>query len=265
MGSINRYYLVEEGPLESRYLFSKRERLEDFYKTINEYNSKKTNKYFIGDLSFNANTRTFYYRKYRKLVDPYNLKILDSITTKLENENSLKFYLNVICNNKIFIAYRVNKRIKLINVFYRKDTKYLNEYFLESKFIEYSNNKDFLKRIFNDSFISSFPFSKNEFDELASYVELECIGSSKYVKDFFEAFCHHNNSSSYINLRYLSNIMREFELSIFNTLEGELVAPDNLDGQLMIDGYEVGCLSHFYEDIRLGEISRDEVLKKLVR
>ena len=73
--SIKRYTLVLEGNLEKRRLFSRRERVEYMYDKIREYNSKKSNPYFIVDLKFNGKTRTLFYRKYIKTNQNLNLKI----------------------------------------------------------------------------------------------------------------------------------------------------------------------------------------------
>lgn len=265
MNKKNRYTIVEEGNLESRHLFSKRYRVEDLYKEIYEYNKNGNNPYFIGDLTFNGKTRTLYYRRYTKLSKSSSLELLDEMSTKLENEESLKKYLGVNSNNKLCIIYKVNKTIKIINIFYKKDIKYLNEYYLESKFIENSKNKKFLKRLLNDSFLSSFPFSKDEFDELVGYVGLGYFASTKHIEDFFRAFCYPNNKRSYINIRYLANFMREYDKSFNIVTEENINYPNQIEGQVLMDGYEVGCLEFFNEDIKLGEISREEVIKKLIR
>ena len=113
MRKVGRYILVEELNLEKRHLFSYKERVEDLYKKINEYNNKKDNPYFIGDLTFNWKTRTLYYRRYRKITKPSSLNILDDVTTKLENEASLKKKFKIENDNILFVAYRVNRKIKL--------------------------------------------------------------------------------------------------------------------------------------------------------
>lgn len=265
MNKKNRYTIVLEGHLENRHLFSRKMRVEDLYKEIYEYNKNNNNPYFIGDLTFNGKTRTLYYRRYTKLSKPSNLELLDEMTTKLENEESLKKYLNINNRNKLFITYKVNKVIKNINIFYKKDIKYLNEYYLESKFIENSKNKKFLRRLLNDSFLSSFPLSKDEFDGLVGYVGLGYFASTKYIEDFFRAFCYPNNKRSYINIRYLANFMREFDKS-FNIVTEEIINyPNQIEGQVMIDNYNVGSLSNFYEDIKMNEICEEEVIKKLIR
>ena len=266
MRKVGRYILVEELNLEKRHLFSYKERVEDLYKKINEYNNKKDNPYFIGDLTFNWKTRTLYYRRYRKITKPSSLNILDDVTTKLENEASLKKKFKIENDNRLFVAYRVNRKIKFLDIFYKKDVKYLNEYYLESKFIEYSKDIKFLKIIINNNLISSFKFSLNEYEALFYHVNNGFLMNSKPVIDLVQAFIRPNGVKSYINFRFLSSLIREYE-STLNAVEEEkpIFYSDEIDDQIMINGYEVGILSHFNEDLKMGEIKKDKVIKKLIR
>lgn len=263
MSIVRRYTLVLEGKIEKRHLFSRKERVEEICKKIEDYNSVRSNPYFIGDLIFNRKTRTLEYRKYTKISKPSTLSEIDYMTTKLEDESSLKRILHVSDNSNIFVAYRHSRRLKLLKVFYRDGINYLNEYYLENKIMEYSKDINFVKIILNNKLLESFIYSKDQFDKLKSNLNNNYLNVND-VSDFFFAYVYPKGEKSYFNLRFLSNIVREYESTLVKNNENIEEDVEHTPGQIMLDGFNCGYLTEFNEEAKLGILTEKELKKKLI-
>jgi len=259
---VNRYTLVTYGNLEKRVL-SRKERVESLYEDIRKYNSYKNNPYFIGDVVFNGRTRTLYYRRYCKLINSSSLRKIDEMTTRLENEESLKRYTNDTSDSKIFIAYRANKKVRLLRVFYKHDKDYLNEYYLESRMSKYSSDVKFLNNLLNNKLLESSIKHKEEYlSELSSLIMM--VNRSYYdmikikLVDFFTKFIYPDGEKSYYNLRFLANIVREYERNLPKKVVTNF--EEELPNQLILEEFLVGCLNSVYEEAKLGEVSLSKKL-----
>lgn len=271
MAKVNRYTLVLEGKLEKKHLFSNI-RVESVCKDFNNYNSVRTNPYFIGDLDFNYKIRTLFYRKYYKISTPNQLRYFDEEFKKIEDEDSLKELYNINQTGKLFIAYRASRKLRLLNIFYKSDYMLLNEYYLEKKFLKYARDIDFLSKLLNDTFISNYVVTKEQYEILYSmFLTLKnsnerTLFDTRFLVDFYYSFIYPKGNRSYINLRFLANFVREYEKKSFYVSEEPIISDSNqLSGQMMLNGYNVGSLREYYEEMKMGIITEEEVAKKLIR
>lgn len=216
---VNRYTLV--GLEEEIEIYIKTSKdITDINMEILKNNSKSNSEYLYGDVIIDRYNKRVTYKKYKKLTIPCTLEELDKYILNFPDFESLLNNLGYTSNKieNISIAYKFNKRVKLLQVVYSTHKDYLNRVNAKRKIFKMGTNKEFITAILKSPTIrANIRLSAYEFDRL-----FELRNSLKYsieyadtiiLEDFFYKFISEGGKFNYFNFRLLMLTLIEFEAS----------------------------------------------------
>ena len=215
MNGEKRYTLVSYHKRVEKEFSSGKTRYE-ILKIINEYNNRTKNEYFISNIKTEKYKITF--DVYKKLAEKDTLDNIDKQTTELTSEELEKKYNT---NSPIYIAYKMNKEIKLLKVFTREYKKYLNRQKTYLKYMIYFREKDFLRLLTKNEKIKEISSYINSKDFYSVYNLIEKLEykdkrdlDSIYIINFYNTFVKPKRKFSYYNFRLLAEVLLMYENSL---------------------------------------------------
>ncbi len=241
----NRYTLVQYVCEEKRNINNK-EQVSILFEHIDEYNKKKSNPYYLGDIRVNKALHIITFKKYLKVSNASTLEKIDLMSTIYQDEMELsKYYAKN--NSPFYIAYKVNKRLKLLPVIYNKDKKYINRNYVKYAYIN-SCDGNLVSSIIQSKDVNIEYISAFGLYEIREKLKMNKSVNISSLIYFYNYYVSKGGKFNYFNFRTLGLILREYEnknIELKNYIQCE-------DGQMQLESYNIGSMTSLYEDMKLG-------------
>lgn len=276
---IKRYTLVGEEKTIEVYMKSLKT-LNDINIEIYGNNNDTKSPCLYGDVIVDKQNNVIKYKQFRKLTKPLTLEEIDKLTVNFPNQSVLIETLALDSYNlkNIYVAYRVNKKIRLLRTLYENNKEYISRKTAKIKFLKQSHNIDFITKIINSQNVkNNVRLSSLEFDNLYKLRD-ELKYKKEYAntlifEEFYYRFIYEGGSFNYFNFRILMILLIEYrestktvinEVTKIAVQETKQPLIEEQSEQIIIPEYERDYLKSLREDKEIERIYGKSHTKKLI-